>query len=120
MKKYICIYAILCAILLILFVTHGIPYGNIIREQTHELAMDEGKTTWILLTYNIVIGIAVLAVGIVVSCIKDNKIRLKWLFPIGMLVFNVALVPIFKIATIGGFIREEIDYFLSLLKFFAL
>ena len=116
MKKYIGVYMILYAILLIMFITHGIPYGSIVWEETEELIMDAGTATWILLVYNILIALVVLVVGIAVSCLKDNKIRAKWLFPISMFAFIFALVPIVKVITIGGFIRVEIDYYFSLLK----
>ena len=119
MKKYIGVYVILCAILLILFVTHGIPYGTIVREDDFA-SMRAGKTTYILLAYNIIISLVVLVVGIVISCKKDNKLRFKWLFPIGMLVFILALVPILKIVSIGGFhAAKDIEFYYSLLTSYS-
>ncbi len=58
MKKYIGVYMILFVILLIMFITGGIPYGNTVKEI--ELGwMDTGKTTVTLLTYNLIITIIV-------------------------------------------------------------
>ena len=102
MKKYIITYVILYAILLCLFLTHGIPYGNIVRESIIS-TVDAQTTTWTLLTYNIIIALIILVAGIVVSCLKENKIRFKWLFPVSMLALIIALVPIVKILAIGGF-----------------
>ena len=117
MKKYIGKYMILFVILLIMFITGGIPYGNTVKEI--ELGwMDTGKTTVILLTYNLIITIIVLVAGIMISCKKDNKTPLKWLFPIGMLAFIFTLVPIIKEVSIGGRFVVETTYFYSLAKYF--
>ncbi|MBR3515166.1 MAG: hypothetical protein IKO10_02335 [Lachnospiraceae bacterium] len=102
MKKYKAVYVILFAILLIMFITGGIPFGSILREEKGT-AMDAGVATWIVLIYNLIIALIVLAVGIAISCIKDNKIRIKWLFPIGMLAFIITLVPVIKVIVVGGF-----------------
>ena len=117
MKKYIGVYIFLLTILLSMFITGGIHQGNIVRE--FEMG-DACKTTVILLTYNTIIVVIVLIVGIIFSFIKDNKIRLKWVFPIGMLVFVLVLVPIVKLVTAGGFVGVETEYYFSILKYLNL
>ena len=118
MKKYIGVYMFLLAIVLIMFITGGIHQGNIVREI--EMGGGACKNTVILLTYNTIIVLIVLIVGSIISFIKDNKIRFKWVFPIGMLVFALVLVPIVKIVTVGGFVGVETEYYFSILKYFDL
>ena len=75
----------LLAILLIMFITGGIHQGNIVREI--EMGGGACKNTVILLTYNTIIVLIGLIVGIIISFIKYNKIRFKWVFPIGLQVY---------------------------------
>ena len=102
MKKYMCIYAILYVVLLVLIITGGIPYGIILNEIDKRGMPDGSQSTTMLLIFNIIIALVVFVVGMITSCIKNNKLRFKWLFPIGILVFTVALVPIIQIISIGG------------------
>ena len=105
MKKYLCIYAILYVILLVLLITGGIPYGIILNETDKRGMPDGSKSTMTLLIFNIIIALVVFASGMIITCIKSNKLHFKWLFPGGILLFTVALVPIIQIISTGGFIE---------------
>lgn len=103
MKKYICSYAILFIILLLILITGGIPQGIIIHEIDSLGHADGFKVEQVFLIYNVAAILVCLITSIVITCIKANRIRFKWIIPVILLVLSASLLPIFRISSMGGF-----------------
>ena len=103
MKKYITIYSVLFAVLFLILITGGIPYGIVLQEYDDAFfGIKDGYTGYMILQiYNILIMLICLIANIMTTCRKNNPIRHKWLLPIIMLVF-LAFLPIVKLHLGGG------------------
>lgn len=85
-EKYIITYIVLLAILLIMRLTHGIPFGIMVSEIDELYGIVLKINKHIVLIYNIVIMLGCLVGTILVTVKKDNTFSLKWLIPIVMLI----------------------------------
>ena len=102
MKKYICVYAIILVILFLILTTGGIPSGIIIDAHDHLGNADGSKFEKIFLVYNFVTILLCLITSIVITCMKANQIRFKWIIPVILLVLSVTLLPLVRISSTGG------------------
>lgn len=91
MKKYIITYVVLFAILLVMGLTHGIPFGVTVSEVDEIFGIMPKISKHIVLIYNIGIMLGCLIGAILITMKKDNTFSLKWLIPVVMLVSFVFL-----------------------------
>ena len=103
MKKYFCSYAILFMILLLILITGGIPQGIIIHEIDSLGHADGFKVEQVFLIYNFITILVCIITSIVITCMKANQIRFKWIIPVVLLILSAALLPIVRISSMGGF-----------------
>lgn len=109
LRKYVFVYIILFAVLIIIFLTHGIPNGIILHEEDNREWMYDGSiVTWTLLIYNTGIIFACFIVSIITTCIKGNRIRFKWLISVVMLIISIVFLPTVQIMSLGGFSGHDI------------
>lgn len=101
MKKYVYAYLILFLSLIVLHVTKGISFGITIFRTDHARTPDGKYGTLMLLVYNIGIMMICLIGAIVLTIIKENKIRYKWFIPAIMLIY-LAFLPIVMTEENGG------------------
>ena len=103
MKKYLCAYAILFMILLLILITGGIPWGTIIDAQNSLGTADGFKVETVFLMYNFITILLCLITSIVITCVKANQIRYKWIISVILLAFSATLLPIVRTSSMGGF-----------------
>ena len=109
LRKYVFVYIILFAVLIIIFLTHGIPNGIIIHEEDYRERMYDGSiVTWTFLIYNAGIILACFIVSIITTSIKGNRIRFKWLIPVVMLIISIVFLPTVQIMSLGGFSGHDV------------
>ena len=102
MKKYLCAYAIILVILLLILITGGIPQGIIIDAHDHLGNADGSNFEKIFLVYNFATILICLITSIVITCMKANQIRFKWIIPVILLVLSITLLPLVRISSTGG------------------
>ena len=115
MKKYIGLYAVLLAIMLLILITGGIPQGIILDTHDNLGYADGSKSEKIFLIYNFVTILVCLITSIVITCKKVNQIRFKWIIPVLLLALCVTLLPIVRISSIGGITGRPYNAYQSLL-----
>ncbi len=109
LRKYVFVYIILFAVLIIIFLTHGIPNGIILHEEDNREWMYDGSiVTWTLLIYNTGIIFACFIVSIITTSIKGNRIRFKWLIPVVMLIISIVFLPTVQIRSFRGINGQDI------------
>ena len=101
MKRYVCVYTIIFGILLLFLLTGGISYGIVIEEHDHMYAPDGSKGSAVFLIYNVITYIVCFIAAIIASFVKKNKLRIKWLIPIAVLIF-ICVLPIVMVTSVGG------------------
>ena len=114
LRKYIIVYIFLFAVLIIVFLTHGIPNGIIIHEVDHRDWMDGVKYTMTFLVYNAGIILLCFITSIITTLHKGNRIRFKWLIPILMLIISIVCLPVFLAVQIGGFSGGIYNYYYTI------
>ena len=107
MKKYICIYLILFAVLLLMFYTGGISQGIILNE------LDWGrlKAKTVFLIYNLIVSLVCLITAVISTASKKNSIRYKWIVPAAALILIVLFLPLVYVWQVGGFAGGPHEYF---------
>ena len=113
MKKYICIYLILFAVLLLMFYTGGISQGIILNE------LDWGrlKAKTVFLIYNLIVSLVCLITAVISTASKKNGIRYKWIVPAAALILIVLFLPLVYVWQVGGFAGGPHEYFFTAIEY---
>ena len=113
MKKYVCIYTILFAVLLLMIFTGGISQGIILDE----LDWGDLRQKTVFLIYNLIISLVCFITAVISTGSKNNRIRYKWIIPVAALVLIVLFLPIVYVWGVGGFAGGPHEYFFTLIEY---
>jgi hypothetical protein len=100
MKKYKLVYVIIYILLLILVFTRGID-GGIVVSSYNDGMIDGFSRCNILLIYNYIIMVSIFVVSLIITFIKNNKVKCKSLIFIGIIIL-LLLIPTSEEHRSGG------------------
>lgn len=115
MKKYYWIYAVMFFILIVLLISGGIPHGIALVYRKAQ-GIDDVSRKSIILVFNMLIMLICFVVALVVTISKNNAIKIKWVFPVLMLIV-FAFIPISLKMHSGGIIYQKHRELYSVIEF---
>ncbi len=111
MKKYVCIYLIIFAVLLLMIFTRGISQGVVLHE--HDWGMLRAKTVFLI--YNSIVSLVCLITANISTVSKKNRIRFKWIIPVAVLIVFVFFIPVVYVWQVGGAAGGVHEYYFTVI-----